>query len=210
MRLTLFLDHACNLACTYCYNGEKFKNPMTMDTARKAVDLVLAMDSPLAQVGFFGGEPMLHFDLIKEIARYVEHRTHAMAQKVKLVLTTNGTLLDQESLEWMKQHYFHLGVSIDGNAAAHTACRRYVNERSSHAEVEAGIKRALALPLPLKTISVVDPLNVEHMADSLEYMVGLGIRNMSFNLNYEANWDETNREAFKEAFAAFTDRYIEL
>lgn len=209
MRLTLFLDHACNLACTYCYNGEKFARVMEPATARRAVDLVMEMPLQLGQVGFFGGEPMMRFPLIQEVTRYVEERTAGFDPAVKMVVTTNGTLLADQPLEWMKEHHFHLGISVDGSPRAHDACRRYRGGASSAADVEAGIRRSLQMGLPVKTISVIDPTNVEYLAESLDYLLGLGLRHLSFNINYEADWNDANRAHFTEALHEFTDHYVD-
>ncbi len=207
MRLTLFLDHQCNLACTYCYNGEKFPRPMPFEVACKAVDLVVKSDRPLKQVGFFGGEPMLRFDLIREITRYVRQRTAAYPVPVTLVVTSNSTLFTPERIEWLAANRFHLGVSIDGCPPAHDACRVRADRRGSHADVAAGITRALAAGLPVKSISVIDPANVHLLPDSLDHLLDLGLRQLSFNLNYEATWDDAARERFEVALHAFADRY---
>jgi len=208
MRLTLFLDHACNLACSYCYNGEKFTRTMSRETAFRAVDLVLSMPMPLMQVGFFGGEPMMRFSLMREVTEHLESKTLGRDPRVKLVLTTNGTLLSGESLAWMKDHYFHLGISCDGVAAAQNVCRPYRGGRGSHGDVAAGITRAMKAGLPVKTVSVVDPANVDLLPDSFDYLMGLGVRHLSFNLNYEGDWNDANRERFKRALEEFGRRYI--
>ena len=210
MRLTLFLDHACNFNCTYCYNGEHFRREMPMDTARAAVDLVVDGEKPLKQVGFFGGEPLMRFDLMQASTAYVRERTKGIEPPVTLVVTTNGSLLDDERIAWLKANSFHVGVSIDGTAAAQDACRRYVDGRSTHGDVEAGIRRALAAGLPLKTISVADPTNSAELAATLRYLVGIGVRDMSLNINYEADWDEAARDAFRLHFHELTDAYIDI
>ena len=208
MRLTLFLDHACNFNCTYCYNGEHFQREMPLHTAKTAVDLIVDGDKPLKQVGYFGGEPLMRLDLMKASAAYIRERTKDIKPPVTMVVTTNGSLLDDECVAWLGANTFHVGVSIDGTRVAQDACRVYRDGSSTHADVEAGIKRALAAGLPVKTISVLDPSNSAELAGTLRYLVRIGVRDMSFNVNYEADWDEAARDAFRFHFHEMTDAYM--
>jgi uncharacterized protein len=207
MRLTLFVDHACNLACSYCYNGEKFRKPMSLSTARKAVDLVQGMDSPLRQVSFFGGEPLLQWDLIQEVTAYVRGVTEG--HSVAMAVTTNGTLLTDPRLEWMRENAFHVGVSLDGCEEAHNATRPYGGGAPSAMDVTAGVRRLLSHGLPLKTVSVIDPANVDFLGQSFQYLLDLGVRDMSFNINYEGAWDDAARERFQAALERLSGAYVD-
>ena len=60
MELTLFVDHQCNLRCTYCYNGDKFSRRMSIEVVRDAIRLALGSARDGLDVSFFGGEPLLH------------------------------------------------------------------------------------------------------------------------------------------------------
>jgi uncharacterized protein len=208
MRLTLFLDHACNLRCTYCYNGEHFARAMSFETAKAAVDLVLDGGLPLKQVGFFGGEPFLRFDLIREVTRYVRERTAHYERPVTMVITTNGALITDAHIPWLSEKKFHMGISIDGCPPAHDACRVKAGGKGSYDEVAAGIRRVLEAGLPLKCITVIDPANVDYLGESLRHLLDLGLRQMSFNLNYEGNWDEANRARFEAAAEDLADAYV--
>jgi uncharacterized protein len=208
MRLVLFLDHACNLRCTYCYNGDKFSRPMPLATAEAALDLALGTGEPLGQVGFFGGEPLLRFELLQEITRAVRARTAAREKPTTLVVTTNAALLTADRLPWLAENRFHVGASLDGCPQAHDACRVHPDGRGSHAEVVAGVRRVLDAGLPLRTISVIDPANVDLLAESFEHLLGLGVREMHFSLNYEGDWSPANRARFQAALGRLADAYV--
>jgi uncharacterized protein len=209
MRLTLFLDHACNLRCTYCYNGEKFGRIMPVATARAAIDLIVDGNLPLKQVGFFGGEPMMRYPLIQEVTAYVREKTAHYERPVTMVITCNGALLTPDRMAWLKANHFHMGISIDGSPRAHDACRITPSGKGSHRDVEAGVRNVLEAGLPLKTISVIDPANVDWLGESLVHLLGLGLRHLSFNLNYEGNWDATNRARFEKAIDDLGDAYVD-
>jgi uncharacterized protein len=208
MRLTLFLDHACNLRCTYCYNGEKFTRAMPLETATAAIDMIVDGGIPLKQIGFFGGEPMMRYSLIQEITAYVRQKTTHYEKPVTMVVTCNGALITEERTPWMKENNFHIGISIDGSPRAHDACRIRTGGKGSHELVEAGIRNVQAATLPLKTISVIDPANVDWLGESLEHLLGLRLRHLSFNLNYEGDWNEANRARFEKSIDDMGDAYI--
>ena len=66
MDVSLVLTHACNLSCPYCYAGEKFKREMPRDVAEKALAFAERDDAERIQISFFGGEPFLSFDRMRE------------------------------------------------------------------------------------------------------------------------------------------------
>jgi uncharacterized protein len=208
MRLTLFLDHRCDLRCTYCYNGEKFARPMPAELARAAVDLVLARHPPLVQVGFFGGEPLLRLPLVQEVARYVRERTAAQERPVQLVLTTNGTHLTADVARWLKAEDVFVGLSVDGCAAMHDSCRVRADGGGSHERVAAGLRHVLDAGLGLRTLTVIDPSNVRWLAESFDWLLDQGVRSLSFNVNYEGGWDEAARALFAAELERLADRYV--
>ncbi len=100
--MELMLTEECNHRCDYCFvEGKNPSNPMNRETARAAVDFLFQRSREKAELKilFFGGEPMLAFDLIRDIALYVEKKTAATGKKVSFDMTTNGTLFDEERSE---------------------------------------------------------------------------------------------------------------
>ncbi len=211
MKVCLFLNHACNLACSYCYNGPKFHRSMPLDVARAGVRMALedGRDGPV-QLSFFGGEPLLEIDLIRKIVPEARAEAERRGRTLRLVVVTNATLLEGEILETLMEHRFYVGVSVDGGRAAHDATRRYPDGRSSYDRVVANVGGLLARSdrRGVKAIAVIDPLNVDHLADSFDSLRGIGLRTLSLNVNYEAEWDEAARARFDVALRELGDRYI--
>ncbi|MBI5498026.1 MAG: radical SAM protein [Deltaproteobacteria bacterium] len=213
MRVTLFLDHACNLRCTYCYNGEKFSRRMSSDVMRRAINLVLAQPAHPAlrtQVSFFGGEPLLAMDLVDEAVTYARARAAAVGRRVVFHLVTNGTLMGPETVERLVTAQVQVAVSLDGCAAAHNATRRYANGRPSHADVAAHV-RGLAqrvAPGGFKVMSVVDPANVGHLGSVLDAALELGCLDVGINVNHAAAWDDDARAAYARGLRELGDRYV--
>src|SRR5262245_24336284 len=92
--LTLVMNHACNLRCTYCYTGVKFHRAIPLSLGRRAIDC--AVNSLTAggvlELGFFGGEPLLEAPMILALVDYSREHTRSADVELRLSMTTNGTL----------------------------------------------------------------------------------------------------------------------
>jgi uncharacterized protein len=105
--ITLHVSHACNVTCTYCFalGGDYGGEPklMTWDTARQAVDWLVDATREAGQchIDFFGGEPLLHLDLVKKTVAYARQHGAANGVEVSFGITTNGTLLSGDALEFL-------------------------------------------------------------------------------------------------------------
>lgn len=208
MKIALFVNHRCNLRCGYCYNGRKFNRRMSWDIARRAVDLAVGGPWPRCQVSFFGGEPLLEMGLIRMVTQYARKRAAEEDRKVRFVITTNGTLLAGERLEYLLGHRYHLGVSLDGIRQAHDAFRRYPGGRSTHGRVTANLAEAVRRYPPVEVIAVVNPQTAPFLAESFEFIFGLGVRDVTFNMNYEADWDDAAGSALEEGMERLGDAYV--
>src|SRR5687768_3121182 len=96
MDVTLVLTHDCNLGCGYCYMGAKFAKKMSPEIAEKGLDLAFGTGSARVQISFFGGEPLLAWDQLVVSARSARARAARDGVELKMSVTTNGTLLDEE------------------------------------------------------------------------------------------------------------------
>lgn len=119
--LVLMLTYACNMNCCYCCQGEipnTSENKMSEDMAFKSVDWLIrnSKDSETVSIGFFGGEPLLQFELMKRIAAYTEKQTALSGKKVCYGIMTNGLLLDGEVIDFFAEHKVDVSVSFDGPA----------------------------------------------------------------------------------------------
>ena len=115
----LCLTHRCNLNCVYCFENKDGNHELLYDTACQCVDKIIqehCLKSKSAlNLNFFGGEPLLRFDLIKDIYNYVQ--IHYPAYDISFFVSTNGTLLTDEMKAWFSERKdkFCLGLSLDGD-----------------------------------------------------------------------------------------------
>lgn len=115
----VMLTYKCNLNCIYCYQKYKTSQNMTLETAKSVVsrEVQLARESNNKdgiRFDLFGGEPLLQFDLIKELCAWIWETITDV--KVDIFITTNGTLLDDEKKKWFNAHRekINLIMSVDG------------------------------------------------------------------------------------------------
>jgi uncharacterized protein len=146
--VVLVLTHACNLRCRYCFHGAAHDGNdaaiLSMETIRKALDLV-----PPGQdfrVSFFGGEPLVAGERLREAAAEARTRARQRGVGVRFSLTTNGTLLDEPAAAWLQSAGFSLIVSLDGPARLHDATRIDAAGEGSHARTLAGLEAVASHP----------------------------------------------------------------
>lgn len=130
--MILGLTERCNLRCEYCCFSGQFEGwrshgtgSMTFDIAKKAVDEHLQTEQPdnLCAVSFYGGEPLLEFELLKDSVLYAEEQSLKLGKKPTFTITTNGTLLNDEIIHFLVEHDFLIMISLDGPKEAHDRYR---------------------------------------------------------------------------------------
>ncbi len=147
--LVLNVNTGCNLGCTYCYKedlaiparGER----MDLATASRSVDLLLEQAAERDRVGivFFGGEPLTNLPLIRQVVDYASRRGGEQHKHVDFSLTTNATLLDEETIRFFDEHRFGISVSMDGPKAIHDRNRRTVGGRGTYEVVARKVRLLL-------------------------------------------------------------------
>ena len=138
-----------NLSCTYCYKEDltpQNQRKMELDTAVQSIEMLLSEspDQKRYNVVFFGGEPLSNLPLIKEIIAYCEQRFGALGRRVDFSLTTNATLLDEKTVDYLAEHNVGVAVSIDGPKAYHDRNRITVGGKGTYDTVEKKVGLLLA------------------------------------------------------------------
>ena len=129
--LCLHIAHDCNLACKYCFaeEGEYHGRRALMDyeTGKQALDFLIA-NSGLRrnlEVDFFGGEPLMNWDVVKQLVAYGREQEKIHDKHFRFTLTTNGVLLDDEVMEFANREMDNVVLSIDGRKEVHDKMRPF-------------------------------------------------------------------------------------
>ena len=142
---TLGLTTKCNLRCTYCCYSGNYRNTRshgTVSMQSKDVDRVLYFINSYVSrkpfiLSFYGGESLMELDLLKE---FVCKAQYLWKDEIKFELSTNGTLLSDENIEYFVKHRFSLFVSLDGSASIHDRQRIYPNGNGSFSVIRKSLK----------------------------------------------------------------------
>lgn len=145
--LTLQITQECNLRCSYCvYSGSYLNRShshkiMSIDTAKKGIDFIInhSKNSPTVNFAFYGGEPLLRFNFIKECVAYAKEKGEG--KKITFNMTINGTLLTDEIIKFMKDNEVSLLISMDGPKEIHDKNRVFSNGMGSFDKIMNNINK---------------------------------------------------------------------
>lgn len=136
--LCLHIAHDCNLACRYCfaeegeYHGRRAL--MSFEVGKKALDFLVANSGNRVnlEVDFFGGEPLMNWQVVKDLVAYGRSLEEPNHKKFRFTLTTNGILLDEEVLEFANKEMANIVLSIDGRKEVHDYMRPFRGGQGSY------------------------------------------------------------------------------
>ena len=129
--LCLHIAHDCNLACRYCfaeegeYHGRRAL--MSLEVGKKALDFLIANSGSRRnlEVDFFGGEPLMNWDVVKQLVAYGREQEKLHNKNFRFTLTTNGVLLNDEVMEFCNKEMGNVVLSIDGRKEVHDHMRPF-------------------------------------------------------------------------------------
>ena len=136
--LCLHIAHDCNLACRYCFAEEGeyhgHRELMTYETGKQALDFLIANSGSRRnlEVDFFGGEPLMNWQVVKELVRYGREQEKIHNKNFRFTLTTNGVLLNDEIMEFANQEMGNVVLSIDGRKEVHDHMRPFPKGAGSY------------------------------------------------------------------------------
>ncbi|WP_418750768.1 thioether cross-link-forming SCIFF peptide maturase [Frisingicoccus sp.] len=144
--LCLHIAHDCNLACKYCfaeegeYHGRRAL--MSFEVGKKALDFLIANSGSRRnlEVDFFGGEPLMNFDVVKQLVAYGREQEKLHDKKFRFTLTTNGVLLNKEVQEFANKEMANVVLSVDGRKEVHDFMRPFRGGRGSYDHIISKFK----------------------------------------------------------------------
>lgn len=136
--LCLHIAHDCNLGCKYCFAEEgEYKGRralMSYEVGKKALDFLIANSGTRRnlEVDFFGGEPLMNFEVVKQLVAYGREQEKLHDKNFRFTLTTNGVLLDDDIMEFANKEMANVVLSIDGRKEVHDKMRPTRNGKGSY------------------------------------------------------------------------------
>lgn len=202
--ITLVLTHQCNLDCVYCYEHHKNARTMSAELAKQIVDKELSMNDGVETVefDFFGGEPLLEFDTVKEVVEYTIARDYQ--KDYIFFITTNGVLLDDERKAWLRAHTdsLQMGLSLDGTKEMHDR-----NRNNSFDAIDLEFFRTV---YPEESVKMtISKQTLGDLAEGVIFCHDQGFE-VSANLAYGIDWEDAeNQKVFSEQLSKLVEYYLE-
>ena len=136
--LCLHIAHTCNLTCEYCfasqgkYHGERAL--MTFEVGKRALDFLIENSGTRhnLEVDFFGGEPLMAFETIKQLVAYAREQEKIHNKNFRFTLTTNGMLITDEVIEFANKEMSNVVLSLDGRKHIHDSTRKTITGQGSY------------------------------------------------------------------------------
>ncbi|QQK07038.1 thioether cross-link-forming SCIFF peptide maturase [Miniphocaeibacter halophilus] len=136
--MCLHVVHDCNLKCKYCFASQGdfggHKAYMSSEVGKKALDYLVANSGSrkALEVDFFGGEPLMDFDLVKELVEYGNEIAEKNNKYFRFTITTNGILLDDDKIDYINKHMHNVVLSLDGRREINDEMRPTLNDKGSY------------------------------------------------------------------------------
>lgn len=198
-RLVVLITHSCQLRCEYC-SVRKYNAEMDRETLKKAIKLLFTSKKEYIELQFFGGEPLLKFDLVREGVKVAKKLSESSNKKIKFIITTNGLALTQDKLKYLEENNFTLELSLDGDMKTQIKNRRSVLGSNYFTKLMSNIELLKKSDIEFYSITVTTPNNINDLYKNFKYIWDIGIRNIQINYALGFFW---NKEKIKLLFREF-------
>ena len=173
---------------------------MSWETAEKIVTFFLPEMPKAYQLYFLGGEPLLNVDLIRKIVEYVEKKNLELKKTCQYNISTNGSLITSEILDFFNRNHFSVELSFDGLA------QEKGRKKGSFNQLLPVIEKLKNLPdIHLLVNSVFYPKTINYLSESIQFIMDLGVNHISLGLAIDKRWNRPTIKKFENEFKQLMD-----
>ena len=172
------VTNACNMKCVYCQaqSGKCIPNGMmSIETAKKAVDIALSSPQTYLSFEFQGGEPLINFDVIKFIVEYSTERAQDLNKTIEYNIVTNLTLLNDEIADYIIEHDIGISTSLDGDQTLNNVNRVYRNNSGTFDDVIRSIDLLKSKGIGFGAIQTTTKESLSKAKDIIDTYVNLDV-----------------------------------
>jgi uncharacterized protein len=184
---------------------------MPFETAKKIVNFGFqkAPSGQTIDFSFFGGEPLLCFKLIQNLTRYIREKESESGKPVRLSMTTNGTLLTEKKLVFLREQDIDLCISIDGPQHIHDLNRLYADGCGSFADVMEKLELAKKNLNSFQVNAVYGPRTLSHLPETLDFFCKIGASSIHLNPDISATWQGWSYAKIVKVFEKVARYYVQ-
>lgn len=204
MILSIWVTNNCNMQCDYCYEKNKGNSNMDISYIKAIINFIDKVypqaDSANLFIKFFGGEPLLNLSFIKEFIKTM-HGIKGNYGIIRYSITTNGTLLNREVIDYLNRNQIECSISIDGYPDIHNLHRKMKNGNGSWDYIEDNLEYALNTIQSLSARITYSSTTVQSLYDSVLFLVKRGFKNINlFPDFFDQDWDDQSLESLKQQY----------
>lgn len=204
--LSLEVTKKCNLSCSYCYVDKSACNTIDMEVAKRALDLAiheaLKQNDKKLRIYFIGGEPLISINIIKSCIEYIEGKKEYKILDISYSTTTNGILLNEDTIDYLIKKRFDLKISIDGNKDVHDRNRKFFNGDGSYEQVISKMSLIKRFEekrgIPVHVANVITINTKTDLVSSLVHLKNLGFSYIETDINVDEDWNKNNTKELLE------------
>lgn len=205
---TIYMTTDCNFRCSYCY--EKYENTyhLNENSVIEILDYIFQYgDDEAINLNFMGGEPLLKKELIYKAVDYIKCKYPSRC--VKYSITTNGSLLDDNFISFMKENSFDIRLSFDGDKSTHDLNRTLVSGISCYEKIVENIYKIKRIGLDFTVRMTITQNTIPHMYENICYLHENGFNNIAMIMDIYLSLTDTLMEQFANEINKITDYYIQ-
>ncbi len=204
--LRIILTEKCNFGCSYCFVKKRQKTlcgSISWKTLKGGLDLLAKFNKDgHIEIHFFGGEPLIEFNLIKKAVNYITDLIKL--KKIKSVfyaITTNATLLDDNKALFFKKYHFLVSISVDGWENLHNKNRKYLDGRDAYKDTIKGLKILQKHKNDIGVLVTPYKNTIKNLAKACEFIINnLNCKYITINSPQpqNGNWEISGKQFSRE------------
>ncbi len=218
--MCLHVAHDCNMTCKYCFGSqgafEGQRSLISLETGKKAIDFLLNHSGSRRnlEIDFFGGEPLMNFEVIKELVNYGRETEKAFGKNIRFTITTNGLLLDDLKADYINENMDNVILSIDGRPEVNDNMRQTVTGKGTYDIITE--KYLNLIKKREKTYYVRGTFTRENLdfAEDVKHLAEKGFKNISMepvvtDISRSYALQDEDKELILREYDRLTDIYLQ-
>ncbi|EOO05715.1 radical SAM additional 4Fe4S-binding SPASM domain-containing protein [Bacillus cereus str. Schrouff] len=190
--ITISLSNKCNFHCTYCFESPNTKDALEYSKiCNEIYEMISVSESSPFYISFYGGEPLVHFKMLKTIVS--DLKSKFPSKVFQFNITTNGSLLNEDILEFLKDNKFDVLLSIDGSPKVMNIHRTDKQGKSIVAKLQFALDKIPKIDNTTARMTVT-PSNSIFFSESINYLVDMGFKRIKFDFDYTVQWSDKQLE----------------
>lgn len=209
--MELIMTSDCNLRCSYCFEKDKVPVNMSEETALASVDFLISASRDVKDLTilYFGGEPMMRFDLMQVIHDYTSKAVQKAGKTISWSMTTNGTLIDESRAKWLAANDIKYLLSMDGGQEDHNRYRHFPDGTGTYDLMKERMSMWKKHQPWIGVKMSIAPESCLRLRQNLEELSDIGINQFIIGYAHGLEWTDQSLIEFEQGMLDVCELYLE-